>query len=284
MSSLLQVIHPVIHVVIICWFVNVMSTETKPNFIVFYIDDISWTTSMSAAAPIGVELNDGIIEYTDVNTPNIQRIIDEGITFTKAYANPKCTPSRFSLLTSRYAVRSQWGIAGTLRQTSGVDGTDVDIQSSKLTGNDNLYNIPNILKTIGNYSTGFVGKWHLMTGNDNGYGYDCRKLQSSQDEVRYNQCRGIVKEAGFDFVDAFYPENIAENGLYSHNPEWMVKCSQRFIDEAMVNQKPFFLYFANTLTHSPSAKDGLLNYGIEQTPKGNLSGTNYPNNTGMDSR
>ncbi len=97
MSSLLAVI--------IFWFGNVISTETKPNFIVFYIDDILWTTSMSKAAPIGVELNDGIIEYTDVDTPHIQRIIDEGITFTRAYANPKCSPSRFSLLSLAFVDR-----------------------------------------------------------------------------------------------------------------------------------------------------------------------------------
>ena len=119
---------------------------------------------MSAAAPKGVDLNGNKVSYTDAETPNIQRIMDEGVTFVRAYAHPKCTPSRFSLLTGRYAVRAQFGIKETLKEEWADGGTKVSISLSKLELDDSIYNIPNTLKTIGNYHTGVVGKWHLMNG------------------------------------------------------------------------------------------------------------------------
>ena len=44
------------------------------------------------------------------HVPNMNKIRDEGVVFTRAYtAGPKCAPSRISMLTGRYASRNIYG-------------------------------------------------------------------------------------------------------------------------------------------------------------------------------
>lgn len=63
--------------------------DDKPNILFILADDL------------GIE---GISAYgsDSFKTPNIDRIADEGIMFTHAFANPYCTPSRSELLTGKY--------------------------------------------------------------------------------------------------------------------------------------------------------------------------------------
>ena len=43
-------------------------------------------------------------------TPNIDRMRDEGIMFTRMYSEPACTPSRAAVLTGRHPVRNGMGV------------------------------------------------------------------------------------------------------------------------------------------------------------------------------
>ena len=182
--------------------------------------------------------------YLPTPTPNIEAFINEGIVFTNAYtAGPKCSPSRYSTLTGRQPPRSEWAIERTLHTTSGEFGTNVTIQTSKLYYNDSRYNIPYVLQNDAStpYYTGVVGKWHIMSSSDNGYSLGCSSLNNAPDATLYAQCTDIIKEQGFDFVDAWYHGNILTNTYYSHNPEWMVSQSKKFIEQAQAENKPFFL-------------------------------------------
>ena len=102
----------------------------------------------------------------------------------------------------------------------------------------------------------------------------------------YENCTNLIKEVGFDFVDAAYHSNIDANPYFSHNPEWMVHESQKFINTAITNKQPFFLYFAATLTHDPDIETALFNHSAAWTPKGELFGNDIPSpaNTGMKDR
>ena len=42
-----------------------------------------------------------------VPTPNIDRIAEKGIRFTRGYVTPQCTPTRASLLTGQYTARNK---------------------------------------------------------------------------------------------------------------------------------------------------------------------------------
>ncbi len=108
----------------------------KPNIIVIYTDDQGYG-DVSALNP-----------DSKFQTPNMDRIAQEGVTFTNGHsADSVCTPSRYALLTGRYAWRT--------RMKRGVLGAEAKglIPDDRLT-------LASLLKANG-YHTAMVGKWHL---------------------------------------------------------------------------------------------------------------------------
>ena len=70
---------------------NTEHIEERPNILFIIADDIS-RTSMGAYGCNFLE------------TPNFDRIAEEGVLFTNAFVtNPKCAPARACLLTGRYS-------------------------------------------------------------------------------------------------------------------------------------------------------------------------------------
>ncbi|HHN72451.1 MAG TPA: sulfatase, partial [Thermopetrobacter sp.] len=68
--------------------------ESRPNFVVFLIDDLGWTD-------LGVQGSDLY------QTPNIDRLAAEGVRFTNAYAAcTVCSPTRAALMTGMYPART----------------------------------------------------------------------------------------------------------------------------------------------------------------------------------
>ncbi len=79
-------------------------------------------------------------------TPNINRLADEGINFTRMYTEPSCTPSRAAVMTGRLAVRNGMFNAGFPYESGGLAASEVTIAD--------------VLGKAG-YATAFYGKWHL---------------------------------------------------------------------------------------------------------------------------
>lgn len=111
-----------------------------PNIIFIYADDLGYGDT-SAYGGIGLE------------TPNIDKLANGGIKFTRGYASSAtCTPSRYALLTGTYPWRN--------KDAKILPGTaPLLIDTAQAT-------IPKMLKSKG-YHTGIVGKWHLGLGSGN---------------------------------------------------------------------------------------------------------------------
>lgn len=111
-------------------------TNSKPNIIVIYTDDQGFG-DVSA-------LN----ENAKFKTPNLDRLVHEGISFTNGHSGSSvCTPSRYSLLTGRYSWRT------TLK--NGVMKSEASCLIE-----DGRETLASLLKSQG-YHTAMVGKWHL---------------------------------------------------------------------------------------------------------------------------
>lgn len=104
-------------------------SDSLPNILLIFADQMR-----------GMDM--GCAGNSDVITPNMDRLAEEGMYFSRAYANtPVCTPSRGSLLTGLYPL-SHLAITNDLPITT------------------NTTSIGKILKSTG-YYTGYIGKWHL---------------------------------------------------------------------------------------------------------------------------
>jgi arylsulfatase A-like enzyme len=115
-------------------------TETKPNIIIIYADDLGYGDIGANGA-------------TEIKTPNIDNLANNGVRFTNGYASSAtCTPSRYALLTGVYPWKN--------KSAKILPGTaPLIIDTEQMT-------IPKMLKTKG-YHTGIVGKWHLGLGSGN---------------------------------------------------------------------------------------------------------------------
>ena len=115
-------------------------SDSPPNIIIIYTDDLGYG-DVSAYGK------------GTLNTPNIDKLANEGIRFNFGYASSAtCSPSRYGLLTGNYPWRKDG-----LRV---ITGGSLVIDTTEMT-------IPKLLKTEG-YHTGIVGKWHLGLGSGDG--------------------------------------------------------------------------------------------------------------------
>ena len=105
----------------------------RPNIVLLLSDDMGW------AQP-------GFNGGTEVATPNMDRIANEGVKLTQFYVQPVCTATRGCLLTGRYAWKNGTEVRVGLR---GRQGMLTDERA-----------IADALRDAG-YATWIVGKWHL---------------------------------------------------------------------------------------------------------------------------
>lgn len=218
-----------------------------------------------------------------IPTPNIDQLAREGMRFTDAHSpSSVCTPTRYGLLTGRYAWRTE------------LKKSVLWMWDKPLIGSDRL-TIPKMLKEK-NYNSACIGKWHLgwkwPSNIGDGYMNDTIPIGDYGFKGRNDLWKKIdfskplgggPLEAGFDYyfgddVPNFAPYVFFENKRLTKIPHrlkpediyggpgpmsegWkleqvMPKITNRavkYIEEQSRNDKPFFLYFALTAPHTPIA-------------------------------
>ncbi len=133
------------------FFISVQA-QNKPNIIFILADDLGYGDL-------------GCYGATDILTPNIDKLAESGIKFTRAYANSTvCSPSRAAILTGNYP--DAVGVPGVIRDMPNNNWGNLK---------DNVVTLPESLQKL-NYTTALIGKWHFGykspdLPNDRGFSY-----------------------------------------------------------------------------------------------------------------
>ena len=181
----------------------------------------------------------------EVETPNLDRLANNGLRFTQFYNAARCCPSRASLLTGLYAHQTGLGY---------MTGSDYGLPGYRADLNENCVTIAQLLKQ-GGYQTFMSGKWHvtrsiledgnrenwpLQRGFDRFYG-TLIAAGSFWDPITLMRDNEFIKPEG----DYYYTEAITDNAV-------------GFIEESEKDE-PFFLYVAYTAPHWPiHARDEVI--------------------------
>lgn len=250
-------------VLLFCLPLTAMCGNEQPNILFIITDDMySWQMNF---------MPDGEGENY---TPNIDRLASEGTVMRNQYVSSTvCTPSRYSAMTGRYASRSQ--------DPRFVENTEKLGQSHVQW---NTFADPSREKTVAHhlteagYRTGFVGKDHvILTPGHEPLGLSANVEDSAvQAAMKQNAAasEAAFKEAGFEFVDRVYHNNPDFNGsktLAVHNQDWVTEGALEFLEQD--DGRPFFLYFATTIPHGPTAPERSWNADRRATPEGWLDYT-----------
>lgn len=202
------------------------AASPKTNFVLILADDLGWRD----LACYGNRY---------VATPNLDRLAREGARFTQAYAAcPVCSPTRASILTGRYPVRT--GV------TDWIPGRQSDPRGPIITPHTANQlalaetTIAESLKPAG-YRSAAVGKWHL--GGDGFLPTD----QGFDVNVGGNSSGSPPRSPRPYFGPFELPNLKAASGEFL--PELLTKAATGFIEQN--RSIPFFLYFAHYSVHIP---------------------------------
>lgn len=226
---------------------------SKPNIIFILADDLGYGDL-------------GFLGQQFIETPNIDRLVKEGMFFTNHYSGaPVCAPARSAFITGLHTGHTP------------VRGNSEVQPEGQYPMPDSLATLANIMKQAG-YSTGAFGKWGLgfvgttgdpnRQGFDQFFGYNCQRYAHRYypGHLWENKLKVELPGNGWTQKTTFAPDLIQERTL-------------EFIDEN--KDQPFFLFMPIVMPHAELAapddeilKKYRLKFG-EETPHIGGKGADY---------
>lgn len=188
-------------------------TSTRPNIVLIMADDMGFSDLGSFGA-------------VHIQTPNLDRMAEQGVRFTQFYNMAKCDPTRASLLSGMYTEKQHTKHGRTLSQ---------------------------LLNEAG-YYTAMAGKEHFSTW----YGEQFYRKQSYDDAFTYWAINPyfIPPDSSFPYPFRLNGKEVAYADLErSEDPFYktdvVTNYGLRFLDNAADSESPFFLYVPYHVPHYP---------------------------------
>ena len=185
-----------------------IDVRKKPNVLLILSDDQGY-------GDLGIHGN------TLIETPVLDKLAKESAQFERFYVSPLCAPTRASLLTGRYHLRT-----GTVSVSKGLE----IMREKEVT-------LAEIFKANG-YQTGIFGKWH------NGSHYPNHPNGQGFDEF-FGFCGGHLS----NYFDTKLENNGREVSTKGYITDVLAEKSLDFIDKN--KNQPFFCYVPFNAPHSP---------------------------------
>lgn len=200
----------------------------QPNILVILADDLG---------------KEGLSFYGDAvhSTPSLDRLAEEGVVYTKAYAMPVCSPSRAALLTGLYPRNN-----GVRRVIEDGDSKCLDPA------------LPSLARTLSNagYTTAAAGKWHLC-------GTFLDKPWHPLD-MGFGHYALLGKHAGkyFNPLVTYGQQGVVETAQETtFSPDLFANWVQDFMQST---QEPWFVYWALNLVHTRMIDPWMVEPGTTQ--------------------
>lgn len=213
--------------------------ESRPNIIVILADDLGYS--------------DLGCYGSEIQTPNLDKLAQQGIRFNSFYNASRSCPSRASLLTGLYSHEAGIGRMTFNENLPGYKG--------QLT--ENGVTIAELLKEAG-YQTGMIGKWHIA---ETPLKPDQRQWLAHQvyhedfaDKACYPVNRGFEDHYGIiygvaDYFDPFSLVNgetpVKEVPKDYYITQALSDSAVSYVDRYAKKDKPFFMYLSYTCPHWP---------------------------------
>ncbi len=216
-----------------------LQAAKNPNILVIFGDDIGiWNISRYSMGQMGYQ------------TPNIDRIANEGMIFTDYYGEQSCTAGRSAFITGQHPVRT--GLTKV-----GIPGSDIGLQPEDPT-------LAELLKPHG-YVSGQFGKNHLGDKDEflpTNHGFDeffgnlyHLNAEEGPEDPDYPRDPAFRKRFGPRGVIHSYADGeLQDSGPLTRKrmesiDEEFLAASLKFIDKVHKSGKPFFVWFNSTRMH-----------------------------------
>lgn len=207
---------------------------SRPNVIVIIADDLGYGDV-------------GFNGSTEIPTPNIDRIANEGVMFTRGYVTfPVCGPSRAGLLTGRH--QSRFGFERNPNNDPGNPNSGLPRSEEMMSE----------MLARGGYSSMAVGKWHMGThptlrplnrGFDEFYGFLEGGHRYMPEDIRINDLSDVRQP--FDWYYAKLVHNGRRVDLDQYLTDELSDRAVEFVSRKAEADEPFFLYLAYNAPHAP---------------------------------
>jgi arylsulfatase A-like enzyme len=213
------------------WPAPMRARDGAPNVLFFVLDDVGYGQLSSFG---------GLVD-----TPNIDRVAEQGLRYANMHTTALCSPTRSCILTGRNHHSS--GVACIMELATGYPGYD-----GRMPFENGM--LPEMLLDHG-YNTFCLGKWHLSPSEDN---------TPAGPFHRWPLGRGFERFYGFlgGETNQWYPDLTQDNTPITqprlpedgyHFSEDLADNAIKLVLDAHVNapEKPFFMYYATGAAHAP---------------------------------
>jgi arylsulfatase A-like enzyme len=195
----------------------------RPNIVLVITDDQGYP-------PIGRH------GHPWIQTPNLDKLYDASVRFTRFLVSPTCSPTRSAIMTGRHPMKN------------GVTHTILERERMTL----DAVTLPQVLKSAG-YATGAFGKWHL--GDEDAYqpqrrGFDEAFIHGAGGIGQFYDC-SCADAPGSKYFDPFVRHNGSFVKTKGFCTDVFFTAALGWVQSAKDRNEPFFAYVATNAPHAP---------------------------------
>ena len=219
---------------------NAQQKPTQPNVVIILADDIGYGDL-------------GWMGAKTVNTPNVNKLANEGIRFSNCHAtSATSTPSRYGMLTGMYPWR---------RNDTGIAPGD-----AAMIIKPEQFTMADMFKSAG-YATAAVGKWHLGLGDKAGEQNWNGEVTPGLKDIGFDY--SFIMAATGDRVPCVFIENGRAVNLDPNDPI-EVSYTKPFPGEPIATTHPELLRMHPSEGHNMAIIDGIPRIGYMRGGKSAL--------------